>query len=157
MLKVVETYIKGEKDTILLVNKKKTGKKDLKWKLNPKSSTFKKKKKAKDVTYFYCGKLGHWKKKLQEFFCKREAGCKQYTKGYIYMIQTTLSLSHSASDNWVLDTAYSSHIYKSLQGLQKNWRLKKSDFKLFGASRETIYVEAIGTYLLKLLSDRILE
>ena len=51
MLKVAETHIKGEKGTVFLMNKKKTDKKGSKRKLNPKSSTFKKKK-AKDVTYF---------------------------------------------------------------------------------------------------------
>ena len=73
------------------------------------------------------------------------------------MIQTSLSLSSSISNSWILDTACRSHICKSLQGLHKVRRLKKDDFELYDASREAIYAEAIGTYILLLPSSKILE
>ena len=73
------------------------------------------------------------------------------------MIQTNLSLSTLFSDSWVLDTARSSHLCKSLQGLQKIKNLNKGDFELFSASGESIQAEAIGIRILKLPSDKILE
>ena len=73
------------------------------------------------------------------------------------MIQTNLSLSASISNSWVLDTACGSHICKSLQGLHRIRSLKKGDFKLYGASGEPIYAEAVGTYLLLLPSGNIIR
>ena len=75
----------------------------------------------------------------------------------MYEIHTILSLSFSNSDSWVLDTIYGSHICKSLQGLQKIRVLKKGDFELNGAGGESIQEEAVGIYILKLLSEKILE
>ena len=75
----------------------------------------------------------------------------------LFMIQTNLSLSSSISNSWVLDTACGSHICKSIQGLHKIRNLKKGDFKLYGASGEPIYAEAVGTYLLLLPSGNIIK
>ena len=75
----------------------------------------------------------------------------------MYKIHTILSLSSSNSDSWILDTACGSQIYKSLQGLQNIRVLKKGDFKLYGVRGESIQVETIGTYILKLPSEKILE
>ena len=57
----------------------------------------------------------------------------------------------------ILDTACDSHIRKSLQGLQNIRVLKKGDFELYGAGGKSIQAEAIGTYMLKLPSEKILE
>ena len=75
----------------------------------------------------------------------------------LYVIQTNLSLSTWISDSWVLDTAYGSHLYKSLQDLQKIKSLNKGDIELFDASRESIHAEAIGTKILELPLDKILK
>ena len=63
MLKIAESLFKGEKASVLLVDKinKKKGKKDSKKKMNPKASISKKKMKkvfAKGTCYYY-GKEGH--------------------------------------------------------------------------------------------------
>ena len=64
MLKIVESYFKGKKASILLIYKifKKKDKKNSKKKINPKASILKKKKakkvSAKDTCYHY-GKEGH--------------------------------------------------------------------------------------------------
>ena len=73
------------------------------------------------------------------------------------MIQTYFSLSDLDSDTWVLDTAYRSHIYNSLQRLQNIKSLKRDNLELYGTSGESISVEAIGTYILELPSSKILE
>ena len=73
------------------------------------------------------------------------------------MIQTSLSLSASISNLWILDTACGSHIYKSLQGLQKIRSLNKDDFELYGANGQPIQAEAVGTYILSLPSGKTLE
>ena len=73
------------------------------------------------------------------------------------MIQINLSLSTSISDFWILDTAYGSHLCKSLQDLQKIRSLNKDDFELFGASGESIQVETMRIKILKLSSDKVLE
>ena len=73
------------------------------------------------------------------------------------MIQTNLSLSTLFLDSWVLDIAYGSHLYKSLQSLQEIKNLNKSNFELFGASGESIQVEVVGIRILKLSSHKILK
>ena len=75
----------------------------------------------------------------------------------LYVIQTNLLLSTSISDFWLLDTVCGSHVYKLLQNLQEIKSLNKGDFKLFGASGESIQAEAIGTRVLKLPSGKILK
>ena len=75
----------------------------------------------------------------------------------LYMIQTNLSLSTSNSNSWVLDTACRSHICNSLQKLHQIRNLKKGDFKLYEASGEAIYTEAVGTYILLLSLGNILK
>ena len=72
-------------------------------------------------------------------------------------MQINLLLSTSISDSWILDTACGSHLCKSLQDLQKIKSLNKGDFELFGASGESIQVEAVGIKILKLPSDKVLE
>ena len=71
MLRIVESYFKGEKAPVLLVDKinKKKGKKSFKKKLNPKAGVSKrmtKKVSAKD-TYYHYGKDRHWKKNCKEY------------------------------------------------------------------------------------------
>ena len=75
----------------------------------------------------------------------------------MYEIHIILSLSSFNSDSWVLDIAYGSHICKLLQGLQNIRVLKKGDFELYGAGGESIQVETVETYMLKLPSEKILE
>ena len=75
----------------------------------------------------------------------------------MYKIHTILTLNSSISNTWVLDTACGYHICKSLQGLHKIKVLMEGDFNLYGAGGETIQAEAIGTYILKLPSGKILE
>ena len=72
-------------------------------------------------------------------------------------MHTILSLSSSNLDSQVLDTAYGSHVCKSLQGLQNLRVLKKGNFKLYGAGGESIQAEVMGTYMLKLPSRKVLE
>ena len=72
-------------------------------------------------------------------------------------IHTILSLNSSISNSWVLDTACGFHICKSLQGLQKIRSLRKGDFELYGAGGDSIQAEAVGTYILKFPSRKILE
>ena len=72
ILKVAKIHIKREKGPLLLVDKKRAGKMGSKksQKLNPKGDIFKKKK-AKNIpmgiTYYYCSKMGHWKKIVRVF------------------------------------------------------------------------------------------
>ena len=56
-----------------------------------------------------------------------------------------------------IDTACGHHICKSLQGPQKLRVLKEGDFELYGAGGESIQAKAVGTYILKLSSGKILE
>ena len=71
MLKTTESYFKGEKALVLLVDKisKKKDKKDSKKKINPKASILKKKVKKVSVkcTCYHCGKDRHWKKNYKEY------------------------------------------------------------------------------------------
>ena len=94
--------------------------------------------------------------KTQEYLATVKASASDAPKG-MYEIHTILSLSSFNSDSWVLDTACGSHICKSLQGLQNIRVLKKGDFELYDAGGELIQVEAVGTYMLKLPSGKILE
>ena len=75
----------------------------------------------------------------------------------MYKIHAILSLDSSKSNSWVLDTACGHHICKSLQGLQNIRVLKEGDFGLYGAGGDSIQAEAVGTYILKLPSGKILE
>ena len=75
----------------------------------------------------------------------------------MYEIHIILSLSSSNSDSWILDTAYSSHICKSLQRQQNIRVLKKGDFELHGTGGESIQAKTVGTYMLKLPFEKILE
>ena len=56
-----------------------------------------------------------------------------------------------------MDTACGYNIYKSLQGLQTLRVLQEGDFELYGAGGESIQVEVVGTYILKLPSEKFLE
>ena len=116
------------------------------------------KKKAKKVstkdTCYHCGKKNHWKRNCKDYLATVKLT--NIAKN-LYMIQTDLSLSTSISDSWILDTACGSHLCKLLQGLQEIKSLNKDDFKLFGASGESIQAEAVGTRILKLSSDKILK
>ena len=75
----------------------------------------------------------------------------------MYEIHTILSLNSFISNSWVLDTNYDFYICKSLQELQKIKSLKKGDFKLYEAEGESIQAEAVGTKILKLPYEKILE
>ena len=85
-----------------------------------------------------------------------KTGANNAPKG-MYEIHTILSLNSSISNSWVLDTACGFHICKSLQGLQKIRSLRKGDFELYGAGGDSIQAEAVGTYILKFPSGKILE
>ena len=71
MLKIAESYFKGEKAPILLVDKisKKKSKKGSKKKMNPKASISK--KKVKNVSTkgacFHCRKDGHWRRNCKHY------------------------------------------------------------------------------------------
>ena len=56
-----------------------------------------------------------------------------------------------------MDTACGHHICKSLHGPHYIRVLIEEDFELYGAGGESIQAEAIGTYILKLSSGKILE
>ena len=60
-------------------------------------------------------------------------------------------------DSWVLKIVYNLHLCKLLQGLQKVRNLNKGDFKLFGATGESIQAEAVGTRILKLPLRKVLK
>ena len=75
----------------------------------------------------------------------------------MYEIHTILSLISSISNSWVLDTACGHHICKSLHGPQNIRVLIEEDFELYGAGGESIQAEAIGNYISKLSSGKILE
>ena len=66
-------------------------------------------------------------------------------------------MNSSISNSWVLDTACGFHICKSLQGLQKIRSLRKEDFELYSAGGNSIQAEAVGTYILKLPSGKVLK
>ena len=71
MLKTVKSHFKGEKASVLLINKvnEKKVKKDSKKKINPKTGISKKKVKkvfAKGTCY-HCGKKGHWKRNCKDY------------------------------------------------------------------------------------------
>ena len=162
MLKTAESHIKKDKAPLLLVDgisKKKAAKKGSKRRLNPKGGINKRKKGKKtsgQSTCFHCGKAGHWKRNYKVYLATVKTDANNAPKG-MYKIHTILSLSSSNSDFWVLDTVFGSQIYKSLQGLQNIRVLKKGDFKLYIAEGESIQAEAVGTYMLKLSSEKILE
>ena len=79
MLKIVESYFKGEKAPVLPVDKinKKKGKKGYKKKMNPKTGISKKKKSKEGLRYRYLLSLwqgGLLEEKLQEIPCNSETG-----------------------------------------------------------------------------------
>ena len=116
MLKIAKSHFKSEK-ALLLVDKKKSmaERKDSKRKQNPKGS-IQKRKKAKDFAndiYFHCGKQGHWKKNCKSYLVSLKYDASGASKD-LYMIQTSLSLSASTFNSWILDTACGFHICKSL-------------------------------------------
>ena len=118
MLKIVESHLKKNKAPLLIVdgiNKKKSGKKGSKRRLNAKGGIKKKKgKKASgQMTYFHCGKPGHWKRNCKVYLANVKLGVSDAPKG-MYEIQAILSLDSSKSNSWVLDTACGQHICKSL-------------------------------------------
>ena len=73
------------------------------------------------------------------------------------MIQTYFSLSDSDSNIWILDTICRSYICNSLQRLQNIKDLKRGDLELYGASGESISIEAVKICMLDLSSNKILE
>ena len=158
MLKIAKSHFKDEKASVLLIDKinKKKGKKGFKKKLNPKAGIFKKKVKKVSAkgTCYHCGKEGYWKKNCKEYLATVKSAS---VAKVLYMIQTNLSLSISILDYWVLDTAYDLYLCKSLQSLQEIKSLNKGDLELFGASGEFIKAEAMGTRILKLPLDKVLE
>ena len=139
MLKTVESHFKGEKTLVLLVDKinKKKDKKGSKKKMNPKDGISNKRMKKVSIegTCYHYGKESHWKKNCKEYLAivKLTIIAKS-----LYMIQTNLLLSILFLDFWILDTTCGSHLYKSLQELQKIKSLNKNNFELFGASEESI-------------------
>ncbi|XP_073104817.1 uncharacterized protein [Elaeis guineensis] len=86
MLKIAKNHIKGERGPLLMVDKNKYGRKGSKKgkKLNPKRSTFKKKK-AKhvpaDMTCYHYGKTGHWKRNCKSFLAKMKENASVAHKG----------------------------------------------------------------------------
>ena len=84
-------------------------------KLNAKGGIKKKKgKKASgQMTYFHCGKPGHWKRNCKVYLANVKPGVSDAPKG-MYEIHAILSLDSSKSNSWVLDTACGHHICKSL-------------------------------------------
>ena len=112
MLKITKNHIKREKDPLFLVDKNKFGRKGSKKekKLNPKRNTFKKKAKnvPADMTCYHYGKMGYWKNNCQSFLAKMNENASIAHKD-MYMIYTIFSLSSSASNSWVLDTACGSY------------------------------------------------
>ena len=108
------------------------------------------------MTCFHCGKPGHWKRNCKVYLTNVKPGVSDAPKG-MYEIHAILSLDSSKSNSWVLDTACGHHICKSLQGLQNIRVLKEGDFGLYGAGGDSIQAEAVGTYILKLPSGKILE
>ena len=66
-------------------------------------------------------------------------------------------MSDSDSDIWVLDTTSGSHFCSSLLQLQNIKDLKRGNLELYSASEESISIEAVGTCILDLPSDKILE
>ena len=61
------------------------------------------------------------------------------------------------SDSWVINTACGLHICNSLQWLHNIKNLKRGDLELYGASGESISAESVGTCMLDLPWDKILE
>ena len=109
-----------------------------------------------NITYYYCGKIGYWKKNYKNYLASLKQGASVASKG-VYMIQTYFLLSASNSDTWILDTVYGSHICNSLQQLQNIIGLKRGDLKLFDTSGESISAKTMGTCMLKSILDKTLE
>ena len=66
-------------------------------------------------------------------------------------------MSSLDSNTWILDTVCGSHICNSLQQLQNIKGLKRGDLEFYDASGESISIVVVGTCMLDLLSDKILE
>ena len=118
MLKTAESHLKKNKAPLLIVdgiNKKKSGKKGSKRRLNAKGGIKKKegKKASKQMTYFHCGKPGHWKRNCKVYLANVKPGVSDAPKG-MYEIHAILSLDSSKSNSWVLNIACVHHICKSL-------------------------------------------
>ena len=108
------------------------------------------------MTCFHYGKPGHWKRNYRVYLASVKPGVSDAPKG-MYEIHGILTLNSSVSNTWVLDTACDYHICKFLQGLHKLKVLKEGDFNLYGAGGDIIQAEAVGTYILKLPSGKVLE
>ena len=91
--------------------------------------------------------IGHRKNNCKNYLAILKQGASIASKD-VYMLRTYFLLSVSNFDTWILDTVCRSHISNSLQRLQNIRDLKRDDLKLYGASGESISVEAVGTYML---------
>ena len=156
MLKTVEPSVKHEQGTVLLVDSSKKGSKR-KSKQQPKGKKKKKGKKAEPAqkgTCHHCGKEGHWRRNCKiylESLKKNKASDAPSSSG-IFVIDC-----HSISfDTWVLDTGCGSHICNDIQGLRHRRRLVKGESNLRIGNGAKVAAVAIGTYMLKLPTGRVL-
>ena len=69
------------------------------------------------------------------------------------MLVIESNLTVSSTSSWVLDSGSSAHIYTLMQGLIESRRLREGDMILQIGNGAKVTTEAIGTYLLRLLSD----
>ena len=103
MLKTAESHLKKNKAPLLIVdgiNKKKSGKKGSKRRLNAKGGIKKKKRKkaSGQMTCFHCGKPGHWKRNCRVYLTSVKLGISDAPKG-MYEIHAILSLDSSKSNS----------------------------------------------------------
>ncbi|KAL8115937.1 hypothetical protein AgCh_022435 [Apium graveolens] len=106
---------------------------------------------GRQAVCFHRNKLGHWKRNCKVYLAelKKKKGSKTTASDSgMFMIEFNMSLGQIST--WVLDTACSSHICNSLQGLKGSRTLEKDEVILRmgnGARVAAIYVGSFSLHM----------